>query len=451
MDLPCPLRETEHSRGRPPAAVERDRPVARAAAALSSFASVARAAGGLLLLGPLAASASHFEVHFDDRSADRMITAFEREGVSVELLEEVTRSDGYRLLYDQIAAGSKPFRPVQTVEEEFRAALEAGLDGQPWPGHGLHRIRARPDRYREALREFRRIRSTLQWKISARLSEMLPPVSDFTSTAHLIVGGDMAGFAFSDRSDVVIRLDDFVRATDESPLDVDRLATVLGHELFHVGFRSAGGLPPRPPSREESWLRLATAHGPDLVGEVWRAGDPSGWNAWAMASRLSAWVPPPAWNPRSVDRVVAVMSRLQNEGSAVYVSAPLRRQLGSRGTDAELATWLRDLGEDLRRFGEMVERMAHGADPEEIDRLAADGFRSDGPFYRVGYRMAERIDTLAGRRPFLDTIRQGPLEFFETYFETHPYGPEQIDPVTEQEIRRLIREIRAVGAFDPEG
>ena len=47
-------------------------------------------------------------------------------------------------------------------------------------------------------------------------------------------------------------------------------------------------------------------------------------------------------------------------------------------------------------------------------------------------------------------MNDGVLGFFETYFETHPYGPGQIDSTTEEEIRTIIREIRAVGAFEPE-
>jgi hypothetical protein len=98
-----------------------------------------------------------------------------------------------------------------------------------------------------------------------------------------------------------------------------------------------------------------------------------------------------------------------------------------------------------------MERLVRGAPPEEINALEAVAFRENGPFYRVGYRMAKRIDTVSGRRPFLSCIRGGPLRFFETYLRTRPSGPERLDADTEREIRRIIREIRALGDFDPDG
>jgi hypothetical protein len=39
----------------------------------------------------------------------------------------------------------------------------------------------------------------------------------------------------------------------------------------------------------------------------------------------------------------------------------------------------------------------------------------------------------------------------EQYLATHPYGPGQMDSRTEQEIRRVLVAVRAMGAFDPEG
>jgi hypothetical protein len=109
-----------------------------------------------------------------------------------------------------------------------------------------------------------------------------------------------------------------------------------------------------------------------------------------------------------------------------------------------------DIERDMAMFDAVIEFAANGGPPREIDRLSAMGFADSGPFYRVGYRMAQRIDERAGRRPFLAAISGGPLEFLETYFETRPDGPDQVDAATTRTLKELIEEIRTVGRLDPE-
>ena len=196
-------------------------------------------------------------------------------------------------------------------------------------------------------------------------------------------------------------------------------------------------------------MALAQAYGPDLVGEVWRASELREWEAAAIQERLAAWVLPPGWNAWAVDRFISLLSRLQNEGSAVYADVPLRDIAGSGRSSAELRQWMQKIDEDFEFLAHVTERLSVGAHPQEIEDLTALGFRNSGPLYRVGYRMAERIDRHSGRRPFLATVERGPLEFFEAYFESHPYGPGTIDPRTKATIKTLIREVQAVGEFHP--
>jgi hypothetical protein len=161
-------------------------------------------------------------------------------------------------------------------------------------------------------------------------------------------------------------------------------------------------------------------------------------------------VTPPEWDLLALDRYLAMLSRLQNEGCAVYVDAPMRDPGSTGHHSGEVVRWMSTIDMDFAYFANATNRLAHGASPEEIDALAARGFENDGPLYRVGYRMAERIDSFSGRQPFLQSIAGGPLAFFDTYFATHPYGPGQVDARTQEEISRIIAAIRAMGAFDPE-
>jgi len=124
---------------------------------------------------------------------------------------------------------------------------------------------------------------------------------------------------------------------------------------------------------------------------------------------------------------------------------------GSNRLQREHAYWLSELGSDFADFGELTDAFARGASPGDLEQLIRSGLKTNGPFYRVGYAMAERIDRYTGRRALLQAIEGGPLEFFETYFETHPIGEKHVDAVSRVEIERLIREIRAVASFDPAG
>ena len=254
---------------------------------------------------------------------------------------------------------------------------------------------------------------------------MLPPNSDFRSTAHVIVGGRASGFAFTDRSDVAIRLDAFLSDSDDGPLDEGKLAALLCHELYHVGYRAAGGLPPRPDPPDSVWTRLATLYGPETVGEIWRATGSREWNAADVAARLEAWEPSGTWNHETFDRLLGFLARVQNEGCAVYADMPLRDDSG-RGEPHGTEGWEEMVDDDFRSFERVVAALASGSSAAEIDALVSAGFAEDGPFYRVGYQMAERIDTRSGRRPFLATVSGGALEFFETYLETHPEGARKL-------------------------
>jgi hypothetical protein len=409
---------------------------------------VAATVAAAAIVGAPPARASQVRVEFDDEAADLVTVAFERGEASPRLVDEIVRTGGYELMFAHVAASSR--RDPEDVRAEFRAALDSSLAGEEEPGFRLDLVRTRFGRYRQTLRELRRVSGTLRWKVTDRLNGFLPPMSDISSTAYLVVGGDASGLAFGHRDDIALRLDDFVPASAASDLDTDRLASVLTHELFHVGFRAAGGLPPRPARPDEAYGKLVTKYGAEVVGEVWRASGLRTWDGPGVAARFDAWVPPAEWDLQALDRFLAMLVRLQNEGCAVYVDAPLRDPGATRRHAGEVARWMESIDSDMDYLAMVTTRLSRGADPLEIAELAVRGFENNGPLYRVGYHMAERIDTYAGRRPFLATIRHGALEFFETYFQTHPYGPGQIDSRTEDEIERLIVAVRTMGEFDPE-
>jgi len=418
---------------------------------LTGLAAAAAAAPLLALVSLFAlaspARASDIRVELNDEAADLVTTAFERDRANARLLDEIDGARGYELVFRHEAVRMR--RDEADVRAEFRDALGAALAGDADPGFGLHGVSARPDAYRRTLKELSSVGGNLRWRVVERVNAFLPPSSGFESTAYLVVGGREAGRAFGDHDDVTLRLDDFVPA-DGSPLDVDRFAAVLAHELFHVGFRAAGGLPPRPPHPDDTYEELAAKYGRETVGEVWRASGEREWDAERMRARFDAWVPPAAWDVLAVNEFIAMMSLIQNEGTATYVDAPLRDPGGTRRHAGEIDRWMKNVDADLHVLAVIAQQLEHAAGPDDVARLASQGLANDGPLYRVGFQIARRIDDYAGRRPLLSSMSGGPLEFYETYFQTHPYGPDQVDSRTEDTLRAIIREIRGMGAFDPE-
>ncbi|NNE43573.1 MAG: hypothetical protein HKN12_05155, partial [Gemmatimonadetes bacterium] len=281
------------------------------------------AAAVLAVLSPAVspALASQLRVEFDHSSADLVISAFERRSLNDRKMTKVLDSGGYSLLFDHLSGRTQ--RPPEAWRADFRTALQASLDGEPEPGFALHRVRDQPALYRRSLREVRRVSASVRWRVLERLNGYLPPSTDFRSHAYFLVGGDSAGLAFGHRNDIALRLDDFV-GTEPGKIDSDRLASVLTHELFHVGFRTAGGLPPRPAEFDPGWQQLALKYGSEMVGEVWRASPVREWDAEEIHERMDAWVPPAQWDLYAVDQFIALLAKLQNEGCATYVDAPLR-------------------------------------------------------------------------------------------------------------------------------
>lgn len=387
-------------------------------------------------------------MELDDAAADLVVTAFEGGGAEPRFANDLLRARGCALLLEHEALRTR--RDVEDMERDFLASLAAARAGDPEPGFGLERVRAQPSAYRRALREIRASGGGHRLRVVERVNAFLPPASGFRSTAYLVVGGTETGRAFGDHDDITLRLDDLVPASGAEPLDVDRFASVLAHELFHVGFRAAGGPPPRPAQPDAAYDELVAKYGRETVGEVWRASGPRSWDAAKMRAKFDAWVPPRAWDPLAMNELIAMLSLIQNEGCATWVDAPLRDPGTTRRHQGEIDGWMRHVDADFHVLALIAERLAHGAGPDEIARLATQGLANNGPLYRVGYRIAERIDGSAGRRPLLSTVSGGPLEFFETYFQTHPDGPDHIDPRTEERIAAVIREVRGMGAFDPE-
>jgi hypothetical protein len=266
------------------------------------------------------------------------------------------------------------------------------------------------------------------------------------ATLHVIVGGDAVGMSPSGEAAVVLRIDDFVRAEQDDPLDAGAFEAAAVHDLYHVGFRAAGGPPPRPIAPDPGWITLASVYGANTVGEVWRRAEEREWDASLMVIRFAAWVPPDRWNLLALDRFLQHLSRIQAEGCAAVAQA----SAGLPGeADAERPPEVRTLDSDFVVLANLGLALSRGVTPERIDEIAVRGFHDDGPLDRVGTRMAQRIDERFGRRALIASVEEGPLEFVDRYLETHPDGPGHVDPATERILRQVIREIRGVGTFDP--
>jgi hypothetical protein len=424
-------------------------PVRRRATPVLLRVAAALLAAVALGAGAPRADASQIRVSFDDESAEAALDALARRAINDDTMQRLLGLPGYGMILAQ--RGAKYGLPAdhESVRETLAAEIRAAAAGEAGGGTFAKAKRQRAS-YRDALLEFRRVSGRMQWQVTSRLNEILPPSSDFRATAYLVVGGDAAGFAFSHRDDLALRLGDFVGGPDGEPLDTDLLASVLAHELFHVGFRAAGGLAPRAPEDPE-WVEVALKWGPETVGEVWRASGEEEWNADLIRPRLEAWVLPGVVTPPSIDRYLSAMSRLMNEGCAVYAELALRHFSGSDRLDRAHEEWMTNLRADLVVFESFTDAFVRGAEPADLEAMTLAALEDNGPFYRIGFMMAERIDKYVGRRALHRCLEGGPLEFFETYFGTHPLGPDQIDSGTQVEIERLIREIRALGDFDPAG
>ncbi len=393
------------------------------------------------LLSPAAPVEARIRVEFELSAAAAMLDVLESSRVDDRDARRVLEDPAYVLLARQIERGEG----LEEGEGATRLAdaMRAAVAGEPQPGLELEHGRARPDAYRRALSVLRRESAGLERRLSARVKPLLPPGTRFETTLRLVVGGQSVGLSPPETDDVVLRLDDFVRSVRDEPLDLDALAAAAVHEVYHVGFRAAGAPPPRPESPDETWITLAAVYGADTVGEVWRRAREKHWNSSSMNDRFRAWVRPDEWNTAALDRFLSHLSRLQAEGCAVLAEASLDE--GEPARDR----WMLTIDSDFDVLASLARGLSRGAPPERLDEVAALGFHNNGPLYRVGYRMARRIDERLGRRALLASVEEGPLEFVDRYLDTHPDGPGHVDPATERILRQVIREVRAVGAFDP--
>lgn len=305
-----------------------------------------------------------------------------------------------------------------------------------------------PIPYQSALSELRRESGALEIEISRRLREILPLPTEFDA-AVIVTAGDPDLPTPSGHA-VFVRIEDFPGDGD-SPLDAERFVSAVTHVLFRIGFDGAGGASPRPRDSGSTWTSLAATFGPELVGEVWRRADEKHWDGSQMASRFEAWVPPDEWDLVGVDRFVHHLAGIARVGCATYAEVPLRDGDPHPGRRAEIDVWMETIERDFDVLAALAAAVHRGASAATIDAIAEAGFEKNGPLYRVGFRMAERIDRNTGRRALQSAIAGGPLEFIDAYLATHPDGPGHVDADTERVLRRLIREVRAVGAFDPWG
>ena len=144
-----------------------------------------------LILAP-AAFASDIRVEFDTKSAEAALDALARTNINERTMRRLLEMPGYQLVIEQRRQRAGFGVDRQTIARELAAEIEAAAAGEPGGGSF---VAAKVNRraYRNALVEFRRVAGMMQWQITSRLNEMLPPASDFSAKAHLVVGGQARG------------------------------------------------------------------------------------------------------------------------------------------------------------------------------------------------------------------------------------------------------------------
>jgi len=137
------------------------------------------------------------------------------------------------------------------------------------------------------------------------------------------------------------------------------------------------------------------------------------------------------------DRVLAeIISRSVINGVANYVSA-----IGSETRPWHL------LEKDFKLFNRTFREIYFSKNSYLIDSLISTGFAAEAPFYTMATQMAYIIESTHGKKALIESLRSGPVAFFNEYIESYMDYPEKIRPVfrftsqVEKKIKALNSEI----------
>jgi hypothetical protein len=126
---------------------------------------------------------------------------------------------------------------------------------------------------------------------------------------------------------------------------------------------------------------------------------------------------------------LTALSKIQREGTARYVEydadpgpyAPWTYGFFERALDTESA---RSFPQDVQTLQPIYDACFPVFSQEKFAQAFTSGMNNGGPFYDVGYGMAQAIDTHLGRPALTETIVGGPKLFFEQYSALCASDPE---------------------------
>lgn len=131
-----------------------------------------------------------------------------------------------------------------------------------------------------------------------------------------------------------------------------------------------------------------------------------------------------------------VLSHIFLEGTASYVGG-----MNASDISAEYAK----AGADL--LYKIYKKIYIENKPGAVDELLNKGLKSNGPFYRVGYIMSEKITNQAEPEKLRNLLSSGTLGFFNTYFEMNNkiVGDSgvsiEINPAIKKKVKELIKKV----------
>jgi hypothetical protein len=117
---------------------------------------------------------------------------------------------------------------------------------------------------------------------------------------------------------------------------------------------------------------------------------------------------------------LTALSKIQREGTARYVEydadpgpyAPWTYGFFERALDTESS---RSFPQDVQTLQPIYDACFPKFNHDQYVQAFETGIGNGGPFYDVGYGMAQAIDTHMGRRALTETIVRGPKLFFQQY------------------------------------
>ena len=117
-------------------------------------------------------------------------------------------------------------------------------------------------------------------------------------------------------------------------------------------------------------------------------------------------------------KFIKLLVEIMAVGTANYIGP-----IGSENRPSAL------LEKDFTIFNRAVKFLYSGNNEEVADSLIQYGFHGIGPFYTMGTQMAYIIESTLGRKHLIESIRMGPVYFFNNYIEAYENSPQEIRSV----------------------